>query len=161
MSFDKNGEAGKKGAINNLLLKKLNNLIFYKTAPPKSLGREWLEVEVVPVIQSFNITTEDKLRTVYQHIAKQIALSFKGTGDVLITGGGANNKFLIELISSFCNNNIEIPSNEVIDFKEALIFAFLGVLTNINQVNCLASVTGARNDNIGGVVYRMEKRSEA
>jgi anhydro-N-acetylmuramic acid kinase len=155
MPFDKNGTTGKTGNINNSLLEKLDNLDFYKINPPKSLGREWLEEEVIPTIQSYKISTEDKLRTVYEHIAKQISDSFKSNGDILITGGGAKNRFLIERIGSLCNNHIEIPSPEIIDFKEALIFAFLGALAYNNQVNCLASVTGAQHDNIGGVIYKM------
>lgn len=155
MSFDRDGEMGKAGTLNNELLGKLNHLGYYKMPPPKSLGREWLEEKIIPVIQSFNISTTDKLRTLYEHIAFQISGSLKNEGDILITGGGAKNKFLIERISGLCVNKIDIPSTEIIDFKEALIFAFLGVLAYNNQTNCLSSVTGAKHDNIGGIFFRV------
>lgn len=154
-SFDKNGDIGKRGNINSALLEELDSLNYYKMKPPKSLGREWMENEMLPVVQSYNIPTEDKLRTVYEHIAKQISASVKNKGSILITGGGAKNRFLIERISFFCKNPVHIPSPDIIDFKEALIFAFLGALCLNNQTNCLASVTGAEKDNIGGVLYRV------
>jgi len=48
---------------------------------------------------------------------------------------------------------IIIPDEQTIDFKEAIIFAFLGVLRMRSEVNCLSAVTGARKDNCGGAVY--------
>ena len=71
---------------------------------------------------------------------------------VLITGGGAFNKFLINELNNHAKNEIVIPSNEIIDYKEALIFALLGVLRSENKVNCLSSVTGAMNDHSSGKI---------
>jgi anhydro-N-acetylmuramic acid kinase len=73
---------------------------------------------------------------------------------VLLTGGGTFNSYLVKRISAKTNNEIIIPSNQIIDFKEALIFAFLGVLRLRNEVNVLQSVTGAKQDNIGGCIYQ-------
>jgi anhydro-N-acetylmuramic acid kinase len=77
---------------------------------------------------------------------------------MLVTGGGAYNSFLISRIKENCKIIIDIPEKKIIDFKEALIFAFLGVLRINNQINCLNSVTGASNDNIGGAVYFASRR---
>ena len=72
---------------------------------------------------------------------------------VLVTGGGVYNKFLMNRIKHYSNAEIIIPSKKIVDYKEALIFAFLGVLRSINKVNCLRSVTGAIRDNCGGIIY--------
>ena len=164
--FDKNGELGRNGKVNTELLNQLNQLDFYHAESPKSLGREWVEQVFMPVLNCFEITDEDKLRTVYEHIAQQIAGTTgegggkgrgKGTdiggGKMLVTGGGAFNAFLIELISGKTPVELVIPANEIINFKEALIFAFLGVLKIRGEINCLASVTGASRDSIAGLTY--------
>ncbi|MCK4700198.1 MAG: anhydro-N-acetylmuramic acid kinase, partial [Bacteroidales bacterium] len=75
-------------------------------------------------------------------------------GRLLITGGGAHNIFLVEKIQLHSKHDIIIPGKDIIDFKEALIFAFLGLLRLENKTNCLASVTGSSKDNIGGSVYQ-------
>lgn len=156
-TFDKNGEIAKKGDLNKNLLNELNNIEFYKKPFPKSLAKEWLLANFVPIIDKYDLSIEDKLRTIYEHIALQITniTNKKTDNSILITGGGAYNKFLIELIKQKSKNTIVIPSSSIIDFKEALIFAFLGVLRHEKQQNCLSSVTGAKLDNIGGSIYQM------
>ncbi|HYK57254.1 MAG TPA: anhydro-N-acetylmuramic acid kinase, partial [Flavisolibacter sp.] len=107
------------------------------------------------------IPIPDKLHTTCHHIAFQIAAAVKTVGktakkpNMLITGGGAFNTFLIELLQNYLGETCEIvvPEPEVVSFKEALIFAFLGVLRWLNEVNCLSSVTGADKDNVVGAVY--------
>lgn len=91
------GEIGKKGVINKRLLDDLDKLDYYKKKPPKSLGREWVEVIFNPVIERHKISDVDKLSTVYEHIACQISTHLN-KGKTLITGGGAFNTFLISLI---------------------------------------------------------------
>ncbi|MCY1723137.1 anhydro-N-acetylmuramic acid kinase [Prolixibacteraceae bacterium Z1-6] len=153
LPYDKNGDLGRHGNINTELLDRLNKIPFYQLTPPKSLGREWVETEFFPVLNQFNISDADKMRTVYEHVAIQITNSISGKGKMLITGGGAFNSFLIERIKALTTTELIIPSKEIIDFKEAIIFAFLGVLRINNINNCLASVTGAKKDSCGGVVY--------
>jgi len=157
LSFDPEGSIAKQGMVNEALLNRLNNLSFYSQKGPKSLGKEWVLSEMLPVINSYNLTLEDKLRTFYEHVAIQINNSIRGEINckVLITGGGAHNNFLLELFSTRIKLKILIPAPEVIDFKEALIFAFLGVLRFRNEENCLSSVTGAKKDNVGGIIYQV------
>jgi anhydro-N-acetylmuramic acid kinase len=130
MEYDKDGLAGRKGTIHNGLLEKLNSLNFYKESAPKSLGREWLESEFLPVVNKSSTKTADKLRTIYEHIAIQISSSMesKANKSVLVTGGGAFNLFLLELIKSKTRHQIIVPDSLLVNYKEALIFAFLGVL---------------------------------
>lgn len=153
-AFDKNGELGKSGQVFNPLLNELNELGFYKQDAPKSLGREWVEQVFLPVLDNYSIAETDKIRTVYEHIAIQISKVGK-TGKMLITGGGAFNGFLIERIKQHSKVQIEIPEKQLVEFKEALIFAFLGVLKISGQINTLASVTGASRDSSSGVVFQV------
>lgn len=153
LPFDKNGTLGKQGKVNSELLEKLNNLPFYRQKPPKSLGREWLEKEFLPVLEHSSISEKDKLRTIYTHIAQQISLATSGFGKMLVTGGGAFNSSLMELLPAFSKTEIVIPSKEIVNYKEALVFAFLGILRTKNINNCLASVTGASKDSCAGVIF--------
>lgn len=152
--YDKDGEMARKGKVCEELLQRLNDLEFYHQSGPKSLGREWVEAEVFPLIDSYSLPVEDALSTFVEHAAQQIALNVEG-GKVLVTGGGALNKYLVERMQA---NTPEaeyvVPDSLTVNFKEALIFAFLGALYKADMPNCLASVTGASRDNIGGCLYR-------
>jgi len=156
MKMDRDGIEGKKGSVNKQLLEALNGLEFYSTIPPKSLGREWFEEKFLKILLNHPASWHDKLRTVYEHISLIIAsaCSSNPKGRLLITGGGAHNIFLIERIKHHSKHDIIIPGKDIIDFKEALIFAFLGLLRLENKVNCLSSVTGSSRDSIGGSVYQ-------
>ena len=152
--FDKDGMMAKKGNVQGKLLKKLNALSFYKRAIPKSLGREDIEKYFLKIIDGDRSSVEDKLRTFCEHIAIQVAEATRNIrGKMLVTGGGAYNLFLVDRINSHCRPETVIPGKQIIEFKEALIFAFLGVLRWRNEINCLRSVTGASRDSSGGAIY--------
>jgi len=154
--FDKNGNFAQKGVADNKLLKKLNSLAFYSLNPPKSLSREWLEKEFLPVLQQrSDISTYDKLATVYAHIACQLSaiLNAYSLKNVMITGGGAFNKYLIKLLKEKTGSEIIIPDKLTVKYKEALIFACLGLLRYEGKANTLASVTGARKNSTGGALH--------
>ncbi len=156
LEYDKDGQIGKSGKLNTDLSDDLNRLDYYSQNPPKSLGREFVEQNIFKIFDTYNkVSLPDVMRTFYEHIALQIenALNHLPKGKLLITGGGAHNKFLIDRIKSRSKHQIIIPTPEITDFKEALIFAFLGVLRMRKEENCLASVTGAKKNNIGGQVF--------
>ena len=154
--FDTGGKKGKQGSFNPTLFNQLNSLDFYSQRPPKSLGKEWVFKELIPTIDAFKIPIDDKLNTFSKHLSHQIQsvlLESKLTkASTLITGGGAKNTFLMELLREKLKNIKEV-NDELIDFKEALIFAFLGLMRHLNQNNTLKSVTGARKDSCGGNVF--------
>lgn len=154
LDYDDKGEIAKSGNINQSLLDSLNNLEFYELQPPKSLGLEWVLEHVFPLIEKTNIKIKDILRTVVEHAAIQISKYINSKDKtVLITGGGAYNLFLIERIKTLSEAKIMIPDNTIIEYKEALIFGLLGVLKSRNEVNCLASVTGAKYDHSSGKIF--------
>jgi len=154
LDYDKDGLLARKGITNPNLLEDLNNLDFYKKPFPKSLGKEFIIEKMNPLLYKYELSIEDKLRTFYEHIAHQIALivNSENGNTIMISGGGTYNLFLIDLLGKHMNKKIILPSNEIIEFKEALIFAFLGVLKLRGENNCLSSVTGASSDCSSGVL---------
>jgi anhydro-N-acetylmuramic acid kinase len=157
--YDNEGKIASKGRINELLLNKLNAISFYGNKKPKSLGFEFVKEIIFPLIDSYKLSVEDVLRTFIAHIVFQIAriLDGKGESELLITGGGVFNTFLINELKNATRNKIIIPDSNTINYKEALIFALLGVLRVENQVNCLRSVTGATKDHCSGKIFQIKE----
>jgi anhydro-N-acetylmuramic acid kinase len=156
--YDDKGKISRAGQCNTDLLNELNSLAFYKTPPPKSLGFEFVKEVILPMIESYSISIEDKLNTFTEHVSFQIGLAIENfqtqKKSMLITGGGAYNEFLIERIRFHLPEiKIIIPSSKILEFKEALIFGLLGVLKMRGEVNALQSVTGALYDHSSGVIY--------
>ena len=154
LKYDAAGELARSGEINFFLLDLLNQLPFYSEKTPKSLGSEWLEQHFYPLIK-FDKDIENNLRTVVEHEAYQIGqiLTQKQLKSVLVTGGGALNSFLIERIKHYYSGEIKIPERAIVEFKEAIIFGFLGALFLEKETNTLQSVTGATRDSIGGILH--------
>jgi anhydro-N-acetylmuramic acid kinase len=149
LAYDDKGSIARSGKIYPSLLHKLNALAFYRQDPPKSLGKEWYLSEFEPLLKASEIATKDKLRTAVEHISIQLTQSFI-PGKVFLTGGGAHNSFLIERIQINSSNDVIIPDSTIVDFKEAIIFAYLGHLRLLDKKNVLSSVTGARRDHSAG-----------
>jgi anhydro-N-acetylmuramic acid kinase len=155
-AFDQNGKMAASGAVNKELLRKLNALEFYKIKGSRSLGYEDFEERFLPILKG---NTNDLLATFTEHAAQQIAdvLNTNKLRTVLITGGGVFNTHLITLIKQKTKCKVIIPNKTIINFKEAIIFAFLGYLRLHHRINTLSTVTGAKSNSIGGAVYVMEK----
>lgn len=149
--FDKGGMLAASGKLDKSLLDKLNSLAFYNKPPPKSLGREWVEEKVFPMLTNSKLPPKDILHTYTIHIANKISGSVRDNSRVLVTGGGAYNDFLIQCLSQ--EVKWVIPKKEVVEFKEALVFGLLGVLRHRGQVNCLKSYTGASRNHSSGKCY--------
>lgn len=155
LDYDDKGLIAKSGALHRLLFDVLNTLPFYEKPFPKSLGFEFVKETVLPLIENHEISRVDKMHTFTIHVAFQIskALSQK-KAKLLITGGGAYNDFLIEAIQTHLPQmEIIIPDKNMLEFKEALIFALLGVLKLRGEINVLKSVTGAERDHSSGEIY--------
>ena len=153
LEYDASGAIASEGKINKKLLDALNSLEFYGVIAPKSLGLEWVQKEVFPLIDSLESDVSSVLSTFVEHVAIQIAKVIKDSNSVLVTGGGVFNSFLMKRVEYYSNIKIEQSSDALINYKEALFFAFLGVLKIDNQVNCLKSVTGASKDHSSGVIF--------
>lgn len=154
-SIDAGGLLAGEGEIITALLNRLNGFDYYQLSGPKSLGKEWLIENIFNLIEDTNIPAKDYLRTFIEHFALQIAHSIDrgGGGKVLLTGGGTFNTFFVKQLKAKTNATILVPDEPTIHFKEALIFALLGWLRWEQQPNCLSSVTGAKENVSGGVIY--------
>lgn len=160
LKYDRDGELGRAGDIDSKLLSELNSLEFYDLPFPKSLGREWYEDNMLPLLEQSTLSVESKLATCCEHVAMQIGKfvsKYSSSVDekMLVTGGGALNCYLMERISHHTPVDTVIPEREVVEYKEALIFAFLGVLYLEGLDGCLESVTGAKGSSIGGCLYKI------
>ncbi|MEO9071290.1 MAG: anhydro-N-acetylmuramic acid kinase, partial [Ginsengibacter sp.] len=161
-NFDEDGKMASSGKISEELLSKLNGLEYYSQPNPKSLANSFGTDIIYPLIKLFNLNTEDSLRTYVEHIAVQIKNSLQSqfsnteVQQLMITGGGGFNKFLVNQISKHLqeiNFEIHLPEEDVIIYKEALIMAFLGILRWREQYTVLSSVTGASRNSIGGALW--------
>ena len=151
--YDNNGLMARSGVVDTLLLTQMDSLDYYRHPLPKSLGKEWFVDHFLPLLTKGERNNRNLLRTTVEHIARQVAWATKGhsISTMLVTGGGAKNKFLIARLQSLIPGcKIAIPSDDIIDYKEAIIFAMLGYLRLNKENNCLSSVTGAIHDNCGG-----------
>ncbi len=162
--YDPNGEIARKGKLIDELYNDFNNLPYYAQKPPKSLGLEWVKDNIFKILDNADNEIPDLLYTCARHISnhinKAIQNEYQNTQNpnavikVLLTGGGAHNQFLMDCLKMDGQGiNYILPSSEVIDYKEALIFAFLGILRYLGKENILRSATGAEIDSIGGTVH--------
>jgi anhydro-N-acetylmuramic acid kinase len=159
MPYDKDGLIAHSGIIDNQLLSTLNSHPFYSQKYPKSLGREFFEDNIKPLLENRD-DIANLMATFVEHIAIQIGesvMTFPETSQLLITGGGAKNKFLVERIQAHTKHHVVVPSDDIIDYKEALVFAFLGLLRSRNEINVLKSVTGAESDSSSGKIFHPNK----
>jgi anhydro-N-acetylmuramic acid kinase len=155
-AFDEGGVLAAKGVVQQDLLVALNALPFYQKAWPKSLGREWVETTVWPLLQGASgLRQEDALATFSQHVILQLhkALEAVKAKRVLVTGGGAYNAFVVNGLRQMNSADIIVPNKELVDFKEAVVFALLGALRMRGSVNVWASVTGGCSDLSAGLIY--------
>ncbi len=152
LAYDEGGRLAKSGKIHQDLLSGLNALPFYEKKGAKSLGAEWVWETFMPVVNTHNLSNQDFMATLVEHCSEQIATVI-GDKRTLVTGGGAKNDFLMESVNNKSTGQIVVPETEIVDFKEALIFAYLGLLRHLGQTNVLASATGASRDSVSGSVY--------
>ena len=152
LNYDNKGQMAATGKIDLKLLRKLNELPEYEENQPKSFGWEMVVNKIIPLIDRQALKLADILKTYVEHIATQIG-RHTHNGKILITGGGAFNDYLIKRIKAHTSGKVIIPDPMLINYKEALIFALLGLLKDMGQVNILASVTGCKQDHSSGVIF--------
>lgn len=161
-AYDEDGKLARSGKLDQTLLQKLNSLEYYRLPNPKSTGFEWFSEKILPLIENSGISNKDLLHTFIHHNCEQIANavhqhknSSKTDIKLLATGGGALNSFFIETLQEKLGSEIQVvvPNKTLIAYKEALVFALMGVLRSEGKTNVLKSVTGATADSCSGEVF--------
>ena len=160
LAYDKDGLIAQRGKVNEELLNHLNDNVFFRQAPPKSLGREFFETYQKQAIETCD--TADAMATFVEHIAYQIGstIGLLPQGRMLVTGGGAHNRFLVERIRQHTKHQVVVPDSQTVDYKEALIFALLGLLRLEGCTNVLCSVTGAPTDSCSGKIWHPQSKNQ-
>lgn len=156
LPYDDGGIIAATFPYDEKLVAELNALGFYQKKPPKSLGIEWVQQNIFPIVEQYDLSLEVIISSLSEHSARQISNCLKRNKieNCLFSGGGALNEHLVDRIGFLSAKSISLASTEVLHFKEALIFAYLGLLALENQVNILSSVTGAKMDHCGGHIYK-------
>jgi anhydro-N-acetylmuramic acid kinase len=155
--FDAGGALAEKGELNIKMLQALNKIYEDMRLIRPSLGRELFEEKILKLLDEEKIPLNDRLRTFTESTAMEIVkavLAYHRKVTVLCTGGGAFNSYLISKLLEHGGDDVSwiVPDENVVKYKEAMVFAFLGVLRARKEVNCLKSVTGALVDSSGGVL---------
>jgi anhydro-N-acetylmuramic acid kinase len=155
LPYDDKGNIARSGETDMTLLEELDSLSYYQKPYPKSLGFEFVKTIILPLVESYDLSIEDKMYTFVKHIAKQTAFALPDRrGNMLVTGGGAYNTFLLESMQDYLAElELIVPDTKTLEYKEALIFALLGVLKLRKEINVLSSVTGAKKDHSSGKIY--------
>ena len=164
-NYDKDGNIAANGSLITSLFERLNSLEFYTIQGAKSLGKEWYYSYYVKEVEAVKGSLEDLVRTVTEHNVYQIFKALKEFYNrhkiakklkVLVTGGGAHNRFAMQLLQSQTKNfaSMIVPDSQLVDYKEALVFAFMGYLRVHNKINVYSSVTGASSDSCAGTLIQ-------
>lgn len=155
--YDHKGKLAQQGNVNESLLSEIEKVYAVSRAAKPSLGREGFEKDFQALLDNETIPLNDRLHTVCESIARELAAAIphqKEKQKLLVTGGGALNNFLIDKIKQRLGKKVKVivPEKNIIAFKEALVFALLGVLRLRGEINALKSVTGAKEDSCSGAL---------
>ncbi|MDR9374172.1 MAG: anhydro-N-acetylmuramic acid kinase [Schleiferiaceae bacterium] len=151
--YDDGGQIARSGRVLTSLLERLEALPYYQQAPPKSLGIEWTRTHIFPLLNAVTAPLADLMRTYVEHLARQMARELPPTGSVLITGGGAYHHFLIERLEALSKATLYRPEPALINYKEALIFSYLGLLRFHQENNVIGALTGAPRPHSSGTLH--------
>ncbi|HET9430595.1 MAG TPA: anhydro-N-acetylmuramic acid kinase [Chitinophagaceae bacterium] len=167
--FDEGGKLAASGNLVGEMLDQLNGLDFYKQSFPKSLANDFGTDLIYPLLKSGIDNPADALRTYTEHIAFQVKRSIQMVMEktanwkneelpsrLLCTGGGAFNNFLVERLRDHLREleiEVVVPDSKLVNYKEAMIMALIGILRWRQEFNVFSSVTGAQRDSIGGALW--------
>jgi anhydro-N-acetylmuramic acid kinase len=158
LNYDPDGSHARQGEVRQEVVDKVLELEFFKQSAPKSLGAEWLDAVYLPFFN--NLRLNDKLRTHLEIIKILCTRECQNLGinSVYLTGGGAFNTYLVELLRQAFDGEVILPEPKLINYKEAVIFAFLGARFLRKESTTLSEVTGAKEALRTGILHDFQGR---
>jgi anhydro-N-acetylmuramic acid kinase len=164
LAFDRGGELARAGELQAEILQAVNKVPYFSRKSPKSIDNQWIQQNILPLYQRVGIPVEDRIHTACEQLAmetgRQVALHLSGLSEntpysMLVSGGGAHNSYLLERIQAHLPHELTlyVPPKEIVDYKEALLMALMGLFRLERRKNCLQSATGAVADSTGGSIY--------
>lgn len=172
---DFDGLLAARGTVSQPLLESALKHPFFAQMPPKSCGRaefgEDFAANFLGRARKFSLSDEDILATATRLSARTIADSYKRFVpeivdssvplEIVLSGGGAKNKTLVQMINEELENLKSMPTTKLIDefgidgdAKEALAFAVLASETLHGATNTVPAATGARRAVCAGSLAR-------
>ncbi|MEM1327523.1 MAG: anhydro-N-acetylmuramic acid kinase [Bacteroidota bacterium] len=168
LEYDDRGQLAASGKVLASVLESSNRLDYLHQALPKTLDNQWVQQELLPLFKMKQFSVPDRLRTACEHTAYQVAIAVQPflpenrTAKLVVTGGGANNDFLMQCLRDQLEKvgkvTVDIPEKVIVDFKEAAMIALMGLMRTKNIPNCRGKVTGAAHDTINGSIYQGRKK---
>ncbi len=159
LDYDDQGQISTRGTVQQAELDQLNAQDYFSAPYPKSLANQYGTDVLFPIVDAIS-EVPDALATYTEHIAMQLHESLSSheikNQKMLITGGGAYNRYLVERIADRLQPlgiEIEIPDAQTIEYKEALAMALLGVLRWREEPTVLDSYSGATQPSVGGALW--------
>ncbi len=138
MPYDDEGKLARGGRVNPLLLEKLLQVQCEWVGI--SLDRKEISEVYWPLLEECRPSPlADRLRTVVEFIARVVAQQIPPEATVMVTGGGAHNRFLVERIQALASGRVEVPDPAIVEYKEALLIGLMALLRLHRRPNTYAT----------------------
>ena len=150
-SYDRSGAIARRGALHDRLLEGMLGDPYFRLKPPKTAGREQFGQDFASGLMATGVALPDLIATATEFTARSIALAVAKyaapTSEVIASGGGVHNAFLMERLGALLPAARLTTSAEFgidADAKEAIAFAALAYEFVHGRRANLPSATGAR-----------------
>lgn len=155
--YDKDGDMAKEGNLDEKLLEVFLDDEYFSLPHPKSTGREYFNIDWIESKIGSNDKPKDILRTLTELTAISVINEAKkfDIESIILCGGGAKNKLLVERIGSLFGKDVKLTSDYGVreDTVEAMMMAYFAFL-RVNKIpSNLKSITGAKENLIAGGLY--------
>lgn len=164
--FDHDGAWARTGRVDLRLLRVLRSEPYFARTPPKSTGRDlfndaWLDARLAEAsVDAIERAPADVQATLVGLTAGTIADAVReycaGAAEVLVCGGGAYNRALLDALSAeLAPRHVATTTSRGVaaEHVEAMAFAWLARESLAGRESSLPDVTGARAPRVLGAVY--------
>ena len=170
--YDKNGDIARTGDLQLDLLDLFLRDPYFERLPPKSTGQEYFNVNWLKDKMSLwegrsHSTNEDILMTITMLTARCIVDQLKKlqppVDSVYLSGGGANNGLLKDMINDLSTSQVSTTDDLGIhpQWVEAAAFAWMAYRTIHDLPSTVPSVTGAASATVAGTIITPDQRSDS